>query len=134
MLNTSTVLLVISMLSAIRLGGCLSLTRRLNLSTVIRARSNSRVEGTVVINTRVVNIGGEGLGSFAMSVSGDVGLHEYMDNSMIFVSRDNVGAGRSIAGLGRGGISTILVNRALVGDSSGGTVVLRLGGNWGWGL
>lgn len=129
-LNTTTILLVYSVLSRRRLNRCVGVYSDLNVDTLIRVRSRGRTKVTMETNTEVVNIGGHGLGSFAISATGDGGLHSLVPSSVVFMSRDNMGDASSVETVHRVKTSTILVKRALVETSSGGTGLSRLQLDW----
>lgn len=72
-------------------------------------------------------MGGHSLGAFGISVGGDVHLQGLTPSGIMFISRDKVGGTNSVTVLREGQMNTILVNRALVQDPSGGTTLRGLG-------
>lgn len=120
--NTSTMLLVATVLSSTRVRSFCRLTKRLRLSILIRARSRTRIRQTVGVGPEVVKIGGHGLGSFAVSLRRAEQLHPCIPRSGMFITRDKVAKSRSIQFLQSYKISTFLVKHTFVRSRGPGTL------------
>lgn len=114
-LNTSYILLVISTLSSIGVTRLTTITGDINLSILIRIRSNSRLRHTLgALSAPLINIGGHGLRAFSIGLRAALSLLPHVPHSHLIVARDKVFGHTSIRLVRVDSICTFLINRTFV--------------------